>query len=137
MLPRRANDHELPSAWRGVPSPRFVAWARWQALAQAVGGRAVQASGNLVPMAEMLTGPLGEAGQLEMSLLTGSAEKAELDDLQRFVLERLSRHERLILMLFYADGLSLAEIAEVLDLPEATVAEIFENTIEALRAHFG
>ncbi len=137
MLPRRANDPELPSAWRGVPSPRFVAWARWQALAQTLGGPAVQASGNLIPMAEILTSPLGEAGQLEMSLLTGSAEKAQLDDLQRFVLERLSRHERLILMLFYADGLSLTEIAEVLDLPEATVAEIFENTIEVLRAHFG
>ena len=72
-----------------------------------------------------------------MSLLTGSAEEAELDELQRFVLERLSRPERLILMLFYADGLSLDEIAEVLELPEATVAEIFENTIAVLRAQFG
>jgi len=137
MLPRRANDPQLPSAWRGVASPRFAAWARWQALAEAMGGRAAHASGTLIPLCDILAGRLGEAGQVEMSLLTGSAEKAELDELQRFVLERLTRPERLILMLFYADGLSLDEIAEVLELPEATVAEIFENTIAALRAHFG
>lgn len=137
MLPRRPNDYWLPGAWRGVASPRFAAWSRWQALAEALGARRALASGAHVPLSNTLAGPLGEAGLVEMTLLTGSAEKAQLDQLQRFVLERLSRHERLVLMLFYADGLSVDEIAEVLDLPEATVAEILENTIELLRAHFG
>ena len=79
MLPRRANDPQLPSAWRGVASPRFAAWARWQALAEAMGGRAAHASGTLIPLCDILAGRLGEAGQVEMSLLTGSAEKAELE----------------------------------------------------------
>ena len=62
---------------------------------------------------------------------------AQLDELQRFVLEELTRHERLVLMLFYAEGLSLGEIAEVLDLPEATIVKLFTKTIETLRANFG
>jgi len=72
-----------------------------------------------------------------MSLLTEATETEQLDELQRFVLEQLTRHERLVLLLFYADGLSLDEIAEVLELPGATVAGLFGRTLETLRSHFG
>jgi len=98
--------------------------------------RALNSSGQDV-LAEFFTGPASKAGTVHMSLLTQAAETQQLDELQRIFFERLSRHERLVLMLFYAEGMSLVEIAEVLDLPEATVGDLFSRTIEALRAHFG
>ncbi len=71
-----------------------------------------------------------------MSPLTISAEPCQLDELRTFVTERCSRHERLVIMLFYADGLTLDEISEVLDLPRATVNQLFCATLEALRERF-
>ncbi len=71
-----------------------------------------------------------------MSPLTISAEPCQLEELRHFVAERCSRHERLVLMLFYADGLGLDEIAEVLDLPKATVNQLFCATLDALRERF-
>jgi RNA polymerase sigma factor (sigma-70 family) len=136
MAAERSGHYWLPRAWRGVASPGYARLTRWHELVEELGGTRASSSFGQSPLAEFLTSPVSKAGTVNMSLLTQAAESEQLDALQRIFFEQLTRHERLVLMLFYAEGLSLGEIAEVLDLPEATVAELFSKTIKTLRAHF-
>jgi len=132
----RLNDYALPTAWRGVASPRYLQLARWLSLVEELGGvRCPDGPGGRA-LAGALTGTACQAGRNDMSPLTISAEPCQLDELRSFVAERCSRHERLVLMLFYAERLSLDEIADVLDLPEATVKQLFCATLESLRERF-
>ncbi len=71
-----------------------------------------------------------------MSVLSEVQETEEVAELREFVLNRLERHERLVLLLVYAEHLSLDQVAEVLDLPEATVKQVFTNTLSQLRSRF-
>jgi len=133
----RLNDYSLPPAWRGVASLRYLQLARWLSLVEELGGvRGLSPEGQCPP-AGLFHGPACEAGKVDMSLLSHSARTERLDELRRFVTEHLTRHERLVLMLFYAEGLSLEEIAQVLDLPQATVADLFSRTIASLQKRFG
>ncbi|MFP4055285.1 MAG: sigma factor-like helix-turn-helix DNA-binding protein [Candidatus Brocadiia bacterium] len=132
----RRDEHVLPPAWRGVASPRYMRLARWLSLVEELGGmRAPGACGQEALGSVVAAG--GEAGKADMSLLTTRPETGQMDELRRFVTEECTRHERLVLLLFYADGLGLAEIAHVLDLPQATVAQLFEKTLTVLRERFG
>ena len=137
MSANRLREYWLPGAWRGVASPSYAHRSRWHALVEELGGIRALNSGAPAPFYETLGSPVLETGSIDMSLLTEAAETEQLDELQRFVLEQLTRHERLVLLLFYADGLSLDEIAAVLELPGATVADLFGRTLETLRSHFG
>ena len=130
------SEYPLPAAWRGVASPGYLRLARWLSLVEELGGVRGFPSQETGPLSAFLSVPAHAAGKTDMNLLTLSPKQGELEDLRRFV-ARLHRHERLVLMLFYADGLSLEEIAEVLDLPEATVADIFLRTLATLERHFG
>jgi len=132
----RRNAYPLPTAWRGVSSPRYLRLARWLSLAEELGGLRWSGPQGTAALDSILSGHGCHAGQMDMSLTMLSQETAQ-DALRQFVTERLSRHERLVLMLFYADGLSLDEIGVVLDLPAATVARIFEATMTALQEDFG
>ena len=136
MAADRPNSYWLPAAWRGVASPDYARLTRWHVLVEELGGMRALGSRGQGPLADFLTRPVSRVGTVHMSLLTEASESQQLDELQRIFFEHLTRHERLVLMLFYAEGLSLVEIAEVLDLPEATVAELFIKTLETLRAHF-
>lgn len=132
----RLMDYALPAAWRGVASPRYLRLARWQSLVEELGGVRFPDGPGQRALTGALVGTACEAGRSDMSPLTISTEPCQLEELRRFVAESCSRHERLVLMLFYADGLRLDEIAEVLDLPEATVNQLFCATLEALRERF-
>ena len=55
---------------------------------------------------------------------------AELD----FVLGALSETQREVLLLRFVDGLSLAEIAEAMEIPLGTVKSRLHNSLETLRA---
>jgi DNA-directed RNA polymerase specialized sigma24 family protein len=136
MAVNRCKEYWLPAAWRGVASPGYLRMCRWHALVEELGGLRAFGSREPVALDDSLTGSIHKAGLMDMGLLTEAAEVEQLDELQQFVLKRLNRHERLVLMLHYAEGLSLGEIAEVLDLPDATVAGIFNATMGTLRAHF-
>lgn len=69
--------------------------------------------------------------------VTMLSQEAAQDELRTFMATELSRHERLVLMLFYADGLGPEQIAEVLDLPVATAGELLERSLAAIQEHFG
>jgi len=132
----RMKDYALPTAWRGIASPRYMQLARWLSLVEELGGVRCPDGLEGQALAGALVGSPCTAGRNDMSPLTISTEPCQLEELRAFVTERCSRHERLVIMLFYAEGLSLDEIAEVLDLPQATVNQLFCATLEALRERF-
>ena len=88
-------------------------------------------------MASVLTTQGCQAGSIDMTLTTAPQQAGQMAALREFMTEELTRHERLVLLLFYADGLGLTEIAEVLDLPLVTVAKLFETTLATMQRRFG
>ncbi|MFW6108218.1 MAG: sigma factor-like helix-turn-helix DNA-binding protein [bacterium] len=132
----RRYDNPLPTAWRGVASPRYSRLARWLSLAEELGGLRWTGAGEPGALGGILSAHDCQAGQMDMTLTLFTPETAQ-DELREFLTDHLSRHERLVVMLYYAEGLGLEEIADVLDLPLPTVAEIFEQTLSAIQEHFG
>ena len=132
----RRNEYPLPTAWRGVASPRYLRLARWLSLAEELGGLRSLGPSGPGAMDSVLTAHGCQAGQIDMTL-TMLSHEAQADELRQFMTTRLSRHERLVLMLFYAEGLDLDGIADVLDLPVATVADLLEATLAAIQRRFG
>ena len=132
----RRNDYPLPTAWRGVASPQYLRLARWLSLAEELGGLRRLGPGGPGSMEGVLTARGCQAGQMDMTVTMLSQEAAQ-DELRTFMATELSRHERLVLMLFYADGLGPEQIAEVLDLPVATAGELLERSLAAVQEHFG
>ena len=49
----------------------------------------------------------------------------------------LNREERLVLILYYYEGLTMSEIGLVLDLSESRVSQIHKDVLLRLRARFG
>lgn len=61
--------------------------------------------------------------------------EAEAADVRRFVLAHCTPRERLVLMLHYLEGLTLADVATVLELPRGAVEELFEQARAKVAAH--
>ena len=61
------------------------------------------------------------------------AAVAEDDDLRRVVLQDLSRRDRLILMLYYYEGMTMKEVAAVLDISESRISQVHKMILEDLR----
>ena len=49
----------------------------------------------------------------------------------------LAREERLVLILYYFEGMTMAEIGAVLDLSESRVSQIHKEILLRLRQRFG
>lgn len=56
--------------------------------------------------------------------------------LTEFITRGLNREERLVLVLYYTEGLTMAEIGLVLDLSESRVSQIHKDVIARLRRRF-
>ncbi|MFQ5425353.1 MAG: FliA/WhiG family RNA polymerase sigma factor [Phycisphaerae bacterium] len=56
--------------------------------------------------------------------------------LTEYITRGLNREERLVLILYYTEGLTMAEIGLVLDLSESRVSQIHKDVIERLRRRF-
>jgi RNA polymerase sigma factor for flagellar operon FliA len=56
--------------------------------------------------------------------------------LTEFITRGLSREERLVLILYYYEDLTMAEIGVVLDLSESRVSQIHKDVIARLRNRF-
>ena len=134
---RTLRKYSLPAAWRGVASPRFLRLARWLSLVEELGGVCGLPREDHVCLGVPLGGPQLKAGKTDMDVLTPTPHETQIESFREFVTEELPRVERLVLMLHYADGLSTSEIAEVLDLPKATVGELFRKTMALLQERFG
>ena len=57
--------------------------------------------------------------------------------LTEHITKGLAREERLVLVLYYYEGMTMAEIGLVLDLSESRVSQIHKEILERLRARFG
>jgi len=64
-----------------------------------------------------------------------STNTTEIADLRNYLLRGLNRRSRLILVLYYAENLSMKEIAAVLNISEARVSQIHSQSIAFLRDH--
>ncbi len=58
-------------------------------------------------------------------------------DMQKFITKTLSKKEKLIIVLYYYEGLSMKEIASVLGLTESRVCQIHSKFIDRLHAQLG
>lgn len=66
-----------------------------------------------------------------------TSEVDELAVARHVLIEALGREERLMLLLFYADGLSFAEVADVLGLTERAVGRLYRETMDIIRERLG
>ncbi|HOW19247.1 MAG TPA: sigma factor-like helix-turn-helix DNA-binding protein, partial [Phycisphaerae bacterium] len=62
--------------------------------------------------------------------------KAARSMLTEYLTRGLSREERLVLILYYYEDLTMAEIGLVLDLSESRVSQIHKDVLNRLRARF-
>ena len=72
----------------------------------------------------------------EMARMESTPDPVESDcpDDLRQILKRLSQEHREVLLLRFVDGLDLAEIAQVMDIPLGTVKSRLHNALATLRA---
>ena len=61
-------------------------------------------------------------------------EDQELRDVMRSEIKRLPEREKLVLSLYYDEGLTLAEIGEVLGVTESRVSQIHTKSVLHLRS---
>ncbi len=135
-MDRRSSSYWHPPAWRGVASPSYLYASHWQALVGELGGLRCPPAAGAALGEGVQANPFSDSGLTDMSILAEVQETEEVGELREFVLSRLERHERLVLMLVYAEHLTFRQVAQVLDLPEPTVEQIYARTMTELRAHF-
>lgn len=56
-------------------------------------------------------------------------------DLREFIVKDLSRAERLIVILYYYEGMNMREIGQTLDLSESRICQMHTSILAQLRAH--
>lgn len=64
------------------------------------------------------------------------SEKVSRHMFTEYMTRGLNREERLVLVLYYYEGLTMAEIGQVLNLSESRVSQIHKDVIERLRRRF-
>lgn len=64
------------------------------------------------------------------------SEKVSRQMFTEYMTRGLNREERLVLVLYYYEGLTMAEIGQVLNLSESRVSQIHKDVIERLRRRF-
>jgi RNA polymerase sigma factor FliA len=64
------------------------------------------------------------------------SERVSRQLLTDYITKGLNREERLVLVLYYTEGLTMAEIGLVLDLSESRVSQIHKDVIHRLRRRF-
>lgn len=65
------------------------------------------------------------------------AVRVSRDMLSKYITRGLSREERLVLVLYYYEDLTMAEIGSVLNLSESRVSQIHKDILQRLRHRFG
>jgi RNA polymerase sigma factor FliA len=76
----------------------------------------------------------GDANQLDPA---GEAVRAEQAHALAHVVDSLPQRDKLVLSLYYTDGLNMREIGEVLGISESRVCQIHGKALTYLRAHLG
>jgi RNA polymerase sigma-70 factor (ECF subfamily) len=123
-----AVQQALVAIWRDLPSlrdpDRFDAWT-YRVIVHACrteGRRARRAGVALVDLSESIPARRDEGADVALHDLLGHA------------FEHLSHDHRAVVVLHHLIGLSLAEIADILDVPYGTVGSRLHHAMRAMRA---
>jgi RNA polymerase sigma factor for flagellar operon FliA len=95
-------------------------------------------AGNAISLSRPRSGPEGSKELFEGDLLSDKSQPTlisglQRDDLKEQITRGLSRSERLIILLYYYEDLTLKEIGRVLDLSESRVSQMRTTVIKRLR----
>lgn len=128
-LGRPPTDIELASKM-GISHERYVELARLSRLGHEVHLSAVQNDDD--------NSHRGSAGGWDIRdyRAVDPEQRASRKMLTEYLTRGLNREERLVLVLYYTEGLTMAEIGMVLDLSESRVSQIHKDVIERLRRRF-
>lgn len=98
---------------------------------------------SLVALDEPLAGDEGDSDTTRVDTLgdpnavdpQSRLEDREVRELLRDALETMSERERTLIRLYYFEGMTLAQVGEVLDVTESRVCQIHAKVVLSLRSH--
>lgn len=128
-LGRPPTEEEL-AVGMGLPQDRFAELSRLSRLGREVHLSAVQGEDDSRPRSS------GGGWDIRDGKCVEPAARVGRKMLTEYVTRGLNREERLVLVLYYYEGLTMAEIGMVLDLSESRVSQIHKDVIERLRRRF-
>ncbi|MFZ5802089.1 MAG: FliA/WhiG family RNA polymerase sigma factor [Candidatus Omnitrophota bacterium] len=82
--------------------------------------------------------PISRLQTVEDSLITNQfnyVNQSEVKEILASVIDELPKNEKLVIVLYYYENLTLREIGEVLDVSESRVCQIHTKVVTRLRAH--
>ncbi|MCK6458040.1 MAG: FliA/WhiG family RNA polymerase sigma factor [Phycisphaerae bacterium] len=128
-LGRPPTEEELASGM-GIPAERFSELSRLSRLGREVHLSAVQGDDD----GRSRSGNGGWDVRDEKTV--DPAQRIARKMLTEYLTRGLNREERLVMILYYYEGLTMAEIGMVLNLSESRVSQIHKDVIERLRRRF-
>jgi len=128
-LGRPPSEAEI-AARMGISSERFSELSRLSRLGHEVHLSAVQTDDD--------SQPRGSPGGWDVhdTRAADPSYRVARQMLTEFIARGLNREERLVLILYYTEGLTMAEIGLVLDLSESRVSQIHKDVLARLRRRF-
>ncbi|MBN2562579.1 MAG: sigma-70 family RNA polymerase sigma factor [Phycisphaerae bacterium] len=128
-LGRPPTDAEIAETM-GVSRDRYSEMSRLSRLGHEVHLSAVQGDDDGYHRGSPGGWDIGDANAADPS------QRVSRQMLTEFITRGLNREERLVLVLYYTEGLTMAEIGLVLDLSESRVSQIHKDVITRLRRRF-
>ena len=128
-LGRPPTDSEVAEKM-GVTRERFSELSRLSRLGHEVHLSAVQGDDDGYHRGSPGGWDIGDARAVDPS------QRVSRQMITDYITRGLNREERLVLVLYYTEGLTMAEIGLVLDLSESRVSQIHKDVISRLRRRF-
>jgi RNA polymerase sigma factor FliA len=128
----RPPTHEETAEAMDMPNDRFAELVRISQRGREVHFSALDPRVGLDPnrRASERTWDVGDAKQLDPS------DRLARSLLTELITKGLTREERLVLILYYYENLTMAEIGVVLDLSESRVSQIHKDVLQRLRKRY-
>jgi RNA polymerase sigma factor FliA len=128
-LGRPPSEDEIAQRM-GISTERFTELSRLSRLGHEVHLSAVQSDDDGQPRGSPAGWDIHDTRAVDPS------QRVSQQMLTDYITRGLNREERLVLILYYSEGLTMAEIGLVLDLSESRVSQIHKDVISRLRRRF-
>ncbi len=127
----RAPDHQEIAARMGVSLARYDQLCRLSQLGKEVHFSAMEPQSDHNGRGPARSWDVGDKRSVD------PAATMSREMLTEFITRGLSREERLVLVLYYYEELTMSEIGSVLKLSESRVSQIHKDILQRLRQRFG